>query len=169
MIRLPPRSTLFPYTTLFRSQLGQELRAARNRPRGQLREVACKEQHFEKRAARAHAAQVDIDDVADALQRKERNAERQQYLQHRHAELESDARHKCIEGLGEKPLVLEKAKGTEAADEAQAQRHAPARSRHGGRVAVEVACNGIVEKPAADEESEELPMPRRVEQPAQGQ
>src|SRR5690242_20863337 len=29
MIRLPPRSTLFPYTTLFRSQAAETLRAAR--------------------------------------------------------------------------------------------------------------------------------------------
>src|SRR3712207_7037752 len=33
MIRLPPRSTLFPYTTLFRSQLGE--RVAQPRPLGQ--------------------------------------------------------------------------------------------------------------------------------------
>src|SRR2546430_8502890 len=32
MIRRPPRSTLFPYTTLFRSQLGEEL--SRRPPRG---------------------------------------------------------------------------------------------------------------------------------------
>src|SRR5260221_8834105 len=29
MIRRPPRSTLFPYTTLFRSPLGRQLRAGR--------------------------------------------------------------------------------------------------------------------------------------------
>src|SRR3712207_7929410 len=32
MIRRPPRSTLFPYTTLFRSQLLQEGRGPRARP-----------------------------------------------------------------------------------------------------------------------------------------
>src|SRR2546427_8915872 len=31
MIRRPPRSTLFPYTTLFRSQVDQHLHAARAR------------------------------------------------------------------------------------------------------------------------------------------
>src|SRR5690349_24040521 len=30
MIPRPPRSTLFPYTTLFRSDVGQQLRADRN-------------------------------------------------------------------------------------------------------------------------------------------
>src|SRR5690349_24262652 len=34
MIRRPPRSTLFPYTTLFRSRLGRLQRVLR-RPRGQ--------------------------------------------------------------------------------------------------------------------------------------
>src|SRR3712207_8431530 len=32
MIRRPPRSTLFPYTTLFRSAGGRRVRAARGRP-----------------------------------------------------------------------------------------------------------------------------------------
>src|SRR2546422_8187660 len=34
MIRRPPRSTLFPYTTLFRSQFRLEHQKAKNRPRG---------------------------------------------------------------------------------------------------------------------------------------
>src|SRR5256885_2902211 len=33
MIRRPPRSTLFPYTTLFRSPAGRESRAVRGRSR----------------------------------------------------------------------------------------------------------------------------------------
>src|SRR2546426_8556262 len=32
MIRRPPRSTLFPYTTLFRSQVGPRFRGARHHP-----------------------------------------------------------------------------------------------------------------------------------------
>src|SRR3712207_7273746 len=42
MIRRPPRSTLFPYTTLFRSGLRERLRPLRPRPRrqrGRLREL----------------------------------------------------------------------------------------------------------------------------------
>src|SRR3989454_4705090 len=38
MIRRPPRSTLFPYTTLFRSRAGERAR----RPRGELRPVAAR-------------------------------------------------------------------------------------------------------------------------------
>src|SRR2546430_5107095 len=34
MIRRPPRSTLFPYTTLFRSQLGTQVRPVQQRGQG---------------------------------------------------------------------------------------------------------------------------------------
>src|SRR2546426_3050092 len=37
MIRRPPRSTLFPYTTLFRSHPAAAVRAVRDPPRGKLR------------------------------------------------------------------------------------------------------------------------------------
>src|SRR5256885_16503037 len=47
MIRRPPRSTLFPYTTLFRSDVGPEL-----------------EQRGRELAAGAPAAEVGVDDVA---------------------------------------------------------------------------------------------------------
>src|SRR3712207_8847769 len=36
MIRRPPRSTLFPYTTLFRSKLPSDLTLAPNRPLGRV-------------------------------------------------------------------------------------------------------------------------------------
>src|SRR5688572_31356542 len=35
MIRRPPRSTLFPYTTLFRSREGRRVHPARERPRAE--------------------------------------------------------------------------------------------------------------------------------------
>src|SRR5256886_10367478 len=48
MIRRPPRSTLFPYTTLFRSPAAQD-----RRPPGDLRgEPRMREQHDELRAGR---------------------------------------------------------------------------------------------------------------------
>src|SRR2546425_4140468 len=40
MIRRPPRSTLFPYTTLFRSQGGLHCEAFQNRSRGSKQESA---------------------------------------------------------------------------------------------------------------------------------
>src|SRR5689334_24018487 len=52
MIRRPPRSTLFPYTTLFRSHGGDHLRAA---------DVAgCRALHLRVRAAET-AAHADLD------------------------------------------------------------------------------------------------------------
>src|SRR3990170_7983766 len=46
MIRRPPRSTLFPYTTLFRSRLArQEARARRAGPRGAAGGRARSEEH----------------------------------------------------------------------------------------------------------------------------
>src|SRR3712207_7544723 len=39
MIRRPPRSTLFPYTTLFRSKIGPELTSAANLPLFCLRNI----------------------------------------------------------------------------------------------------------------------------------
>src|SRR3712207_7523731 len=50
MIRRPPRSTLFPYTTLFRSQQGLSLRAIASR----LNE----ERRSSKRGGRFHASTV---------------------------------------------------------------------------------------------------------------
>src|SRR2546422_7614651 len=43
MIRRPPRSTLFPYTTLFRSARGAARPVAHSRPRAQAREAALQE------------------------------------------------------------------------------------------------------------------------------
>src|SRR2546430_13487599 len=70
MIRRPPRSTLFPYTTLFRSLLRQGPRqpdalvlAARERQEpavGQVSRVARGERPLDRRAVgRAHAAEQD--------------------------------------------------------------------------------------------------------------
>src|SRR5256885_2491834 len=43
MIRRPPRSTLFPYTTLFRSRASRILIAARRKPRAK---QVCSNQHL---------------------------------------------------------------------------------------------------------------------------
>src|SRR5256886_5980992 len=52
MIRRPPRSTLFPYTTLFRSDHG----AARSRAGGCLRQRDAAQPGGERRGARTEAA-----------------------------------------------------------------------------------------------------------------
>src|SRR2546425_4507434 len=57
MIRRPPRSTLFPYTTLFRSRAAESEAHAPHRRRGQREErrAALLRQHARPRAARPRA------------------------------------------------------------------------------------------------------------------
>src|SRR2546426_5809569 len=45
MIRRPPRSTLFPYTTLFRSRVGREVRTGQQGPERVLEARAEQRQH----------------------------------------------------------------------------------------------------------------------------
>src|SRR3989442_9742481 len=56
MIRRPPRSTLFPYTTLFRSLLGEQ--RLRDPPGavvvGELREIGRSEEHTSELQSRPH-------------------------------------------------------------------------------------------------------------------
>src|SRR2546425_6852277 len=66
MIRRPPRSTLFPYTTLFRSDRGQERRAAQ---RVQLAE-----------RQRTHPRQADPDDQHRKHERSEEHTSELQSL-----------------------------------------------------------------------------------------
>src|SRR5262245_64894568 len=66
----PPRSTLFPYTTLFRSQQQSELTAARNARQGVLNALLSKERQIqadlsEIPAPAGHAEQRVEDALAD--------------------------------------------------------------------------------------------------------
>src|SRR3989442_4629547 len=62
MIRRPPRSTLFPYTTLFRSSSSAPVRAPRGpapggappRPRGRTRGASRSEEHTSELQSRPH-------------------------------------------------------------------------------------------------------------------
>src|SRR3712207_7086322 len=45
MIRRPPRSTLFPYTTLFRSDVGDDQQVQRGEPLGHGVRVRCRHEH----------------------------------------------------------------------------------------------------------------------------
>src|SRR5262245_64135908 len=53
MIRRPPRSTLFPYTTLFRSRSGPPWPAASGTRRGRRRRTCCPEPSPRARAPRS--------------------------------------------------------------------------------------------------------------------
>src|SRR5256886_10718230 len=82
MIRRPPRSTLFPYTTLFRSTVGLELGLTRSpradaaaetlevaplpdQPRQEIGELG--ELHLELALARARALREDVEDQRGAV------------------------------------------------------------------------------------------------------
>src|SRR5256886_17346854 len=67
MIRRPPRSTLFPYTTLFRSRRAEEKEA--------IVRVGHPEQRRRARDGRQDAAHVAAPDLARALAEDERQAE----------------------------------------------------------------------------------------------
>src|SRR2546422_6798801 len=49
MIRRPPRSTLFPYTTLFRSDVRQHHEEARDQRRSQYAQLGCECTHLRDR------------------------------------------------------------------------------------------------------------------------
>src|SRR3712207_8975723 len=84
MIRRPPRSTLFPYTTLFRSRAGAEGRPPGTRPalerRAQARGRPAPAAGRERRAALARARPADVQ--ARAVRSEEHTSELQsrQYL-----------------------------------------------------------------------------------------
>src|SRR3712207_8728951 len=54
MIRRPPRSTLFPYTTLFRSELADAAVWPPQSPRGASRQLALEQRLGRRRVARVH-------------------------------------------------------------------------------------------------------------------
>src|SRR2546426_1338768 len=68
MIRRPPRSTLFPYTTLFRSWPPRPPRSRGDRARGSI-EAAGRAEAVSREAA-SHRGSLAPDRVADRLDRK---------------------------------------------------------------------------------------------------
>src|SRR3712207_8843172 len=60
MIRRPPRSTLFPYTTLFRSRLGPELRRVAREVDATLSvyDVRTMEEHVDRSRSEEHTSEL---------------------------------------------------------------------------------------------------------------
>src|SRR5690242_21499871 len=83
MLRRPPRSTLFPYTTLFRSQPGRLADRGRQRvlrERDHLRHRD-EEDRAEKRAVhRTHAADDDHEDEVGGVRSEEHTSELQSHV-----------------------------------------------------------------------------------------
>src|SRR5690242_20826117 len=68
MIRRPPRSTLFPYTTLFRSPVGPALHQYRD-PRAQ-RRVRCAQ---DRKSTRLNSSHMSISYAVFCLKKKKKN------------------------------------------------------------------------------------------------
>src|SRR5207253_5619110 len=69
MIRPPPRSTLFPYTTLFRSQRGGKLHLTRWVPIGAARQ-ACQCPFEDRKSTRLNSSHVAISYAVFCLKKK---------------------------------------------------------------------------------------------------
>src|SRR5690349_22070521 len=86
MIRRPPRSTLFPYTTLFRSLVGgaqhervrsrrhrlqqPELRVVHPRVRGEVGQVAAHQREQDRKSTRLNSSYVEISYAVFCLKKK---------------------------------------------------------------------------------------------------
>src|SRR6266446_9394855 len=83
MIRRPPRSTLFPYTTLFRSGLGRcpnDIVSARRRPPGSLRNRFAVE---DRKSTRLNSSHLVISYAVFCLKKKKKNNTHQQHTKKR--------------------------------------------------------------------------------------
>src|SRR3712207_8758627 len=77
MIRRPPRSTLFPYTTLFRSPMHEDLVEHEHQSRGAKRPLGQREELAAERGHRLHGEQVPALPVGvDARSRADRKSTR---------------------------------------------------------------------------------------------
>src|SRR5437868_7975095 len=69
MIRRPPRSTLFPYTTLFRSSLGRCCRTCRTRQTSPAGGAFC----LDRKSTRLNSSHVSISYAVFCLKKKKKN------------------------------------------------------------------------------------------------
>src|SRR2546430_11236946 len=73
MIRRPPRSTLFPYTTLFRSQLSLVTDRASSRNRRRRREQAEAHSLRDRKSTRLNSSHSQISYAVFCLKKKKKN------------------------------------------------------------------------------------------------
>src|SRR3989442_3214215 len=72
MIRRPPRSTLFPYTTLFRSRVAGEVFQRQHRDRSDLARHRPAEQPVDRKSTRLNSSHVRISYAVFCLKKKKR-------------------------------------------------------------------------------------------------
>src|SRR5690349_24175804 len=73
MIRRPPRSTLFPYTTLFRSAPCEALRAA---TRAGHRVLRCRSGRADRKSTRLNSSHVEISYAVFCLKKKKKKKQK---------------------------------------------------------------------------------------------
>src|SRR4051812_49930241 len=78
MIRRPPRSTLFPYTTLFRSGLGSRRRPCRGRPPRGCRPGGARR---DRKSTRLNSSHMSISYAVFCLKKK-KNTNTKHHVQH---------------------------------------------------------------------------------------
>src|SRR2546430_13017571 len=88
MIRRPPRSTLFPYTTLFRSKPGEFARAPRDRcdrlaqpPTGIPLKVRCRSRCRDRKSTRLNSSHSQISYAVFCLKKKKKNKKTYDHIQ----------------------------------------------------------------------------------------
>src|SRR2546430_9166143 len=93
MIRRPPRSTLFPYTTLFRSDFESRFRASRSRSDGSYRESAFPELlSRDRKSTRLNSSHSQISYAVFCLKKK-KNTTSSSSEHHTHIHHKLDARY----------------------------------------------------------------------------
>src|SRR5437660_8109746 len=82
MIRRPPRSTLFPYTTLFRSELLRRpllpARPFRPQPRWQARQAADRLRPLDRKSTRLNSSHVAISYAVFCLKKKKKKKKKEE-------------------------------------------------------------------------------------------
>src|SRR5690349_22324445 len=73
MIRRPPRSTLFPYTTLFRSNTGPPARPARRSASRNAARPAAPGSGIDRKSTRLNSSHVEISYAVFCLKKKKKN------------------------------------------------------------------------------------------------
>src|SRR5690349_22548664 len=91
MIRRPPRSTLFPYTTLFRSDLGADPNTVDKNGDTAMHGAAY---NIDRKSTRLNSSHVEISYAVFCLKKK--NTERPQTFEHRQRLIESQVEHQLI-------------------------------------------------------------------------
>jgi hypothetical protein len=141
-------------------ELGQELGSADDGPRHELGEECDEGGELEEGAVGRDAPAVDVDGVAEGLERVEGDAHRQHEVEHRRLHRQAHAREAGAHGRHEEVGVLEEAERAQVAHQAQRdQRLAQGRALGAAQGGADV----VIEERGADDEEEERRVPRHVE------